>query len=101
MPDSNLYPITDRLVTRKEKENLLGSKGAVFWLTGLSGSGKSTLAIELEKSLLSKELHSTILDGDNLRSGINTDLGFSDQDRRENIRRTSEIARILKDSGWW
>ena len=99
MPDSNLYPITDRLVTRKEKENLLGSKGAVFWLTGLSGSGKSTLAIELEKSLLNKELHSTILDGDNLRSGINTDLGFSDQDRRENIRRTSEIAKILKDSG--
>ena len=93
MSESNIYPIYDKLATRKDKEVLLGCKGAAFWLLGLSGSGKSTLAIELEKRLLAKGIFSIILDGDNLRSGINQDLGFSEDDRRENIRRTSEIAK--------
>ena len=99
MSESNIYPINDKLATRKKKEVLMGCKGAAFWLLGLSGSGKSTLAIELEKRLLSKDIFSIILDGDNLRSGINQDLGFSEEDRRENIRRTSEIAKLLVKSG--
>ena len=99
MSESNIYPIYDKLATRKDKEVFLGCKGAAFWLLGLSGSGKSTLAIELEKRLLAKGIFSIILDGDNLRSGINQDLGFSEDDRRENIRRTSEIAKLLVKSG--
>ena len=99
MSESNIYPIYDKLATRKDKEVLLGCKGAAFWLLGLSGSGKSTLAIELEKRLLAKGIFSIILDGDNLRSGINQDLGFSEDDRRENIRRTSEISKLLVKSG--
>ena len=99
MPESNIYPIYDKLSTRKEKEAILGCKGGAFWLFGLSGSGKSTLAIELEKRLLSQGIFSIILDGDNLRSGVNQELGFSEDDRRENIRRTSEIAKLLVKSG--
>ena len=99
MSETNIYPIHDKLANRMHKEALLGCKAAAFWLLGLSGSGKSTLAIELEKRLLAKGIFSIILDGDNLRSGVNQDLGFSKDDRRENIRRTSEIAKILVKSG--
>ncbi|MBT3638160.1 MAG: adenylyl-sulfate kinase [Opitutae bacterium] len=99
MPDENIYPISDRLLRRPEKERQLGRKGAVFWLCGLSGSGKSTLAIELEKRLSDREVHSVVLDGDNLRSTLNKDLGFSDEDRKENLRRVSEVAKLLVDNG--
>ena len=99
MPDSNLYPISDRLLRRPEKERQLGRKGAVFWLCGLSGSGKSTLAIELEKRLSDRKIHSIVLDGDNLRSTLNKDLGFSNEDREENLRRVSEVAKLLVENG--
>ena len=99
MPDSNLHPISDRLIRRAEKERLLARKGGVFWLCGLSGSGKSTLAIELEKCLSDRNIHSIVLDGDNLRSTLNKDLGFSDADREENLRRVSEVAKLLVENG--
>ena len=99
MSHNNIHPIKDRLITKSEKEKLLGHTGAVFWLYGLSGSGKSTLVMEMEKRLHVKAVHSIILDGDNLRSGLNNDLGFSNEDRHENIRRVSEVAKILSDNG--
>lgn len=82
-----------------ERSRILGQKGSVFWFTGLSGSGKSTLADSVSAVLLEQEIPHTILDGDSLRLGINRDLGFSEEDRAENIRRTSEIAKILAESG--
>ena len=99
MPAENIYPISDRLLRRPQKEGQLGCKGAVFWLCGLSGSGKSTLAIELEERLAACSLHSIVLDGDNLRSTLNKDLGFSDEDREENLRRVSEVAKLLVTNG--
>jgi adenylylsulfate kinase len=99
MPAENIYPISDQLLRRPQKESQLGCKGAVFWLCGLSGSGKSTLAIELEKRLAARNLHSIVLDGDNLRSTLNNDLGFSDEDREENLRRVSEVAKLLVTNG--
>ncbi len=99
MKNQDIHPITDHLIPKSEKENLLGHKGLVFWLYGLSGSGKSTLVMEMEKRLHALGRNSIVLDGDNLRSGINADLGFSDDDREENVRRVSEIAKILSDNG--
>tara|TARA_B100001093_G_scaffold200591_1_gene192746 strand:- start:1272 stop:1874 length:603 start_codon:yes stop_codon:yes gene_type:complete len=99
MSKSNIYPISKSFVSRNEKEYLIGSKSGVFWLFGLSGSGKSTLAMELEKKLHSNHIYSIILDGDDLRSGLNQDLGFSVTDRRENIRRVSELAKTLCHAG--
>jgi adenylylsulfate kinase len=96
---SDIHPIDDRLIPQGQKEKLLGHKGAVFWLYGLSGSGKSTLAIEMEHRLHQQSIHSVVLDGDNLRSGLNSDLGFSNQDRGENIRRVSEIAKLFSANG--
>ena len=99
MNQINIHPINDRLLSRTDKQLLTGHSGSVFWLYGLSGSGKSTLALEMEKSLHDRNIHSVILDGDNLRSGLNKDLGFSDEDRRENIRRVSEMAKVLSENG--
>ena len=99
MPAENIHPVTSRLVKRSEKEGVLGHKGAAFWLCGLSGSGKSTLAVELEKKLTSESIHSIVLDGDNLRSTLNKDLGFSEEDREENLRRVSEVAKLLVGNG--
>lgn len=99
MPQDNIHPIHDKLSSRDLNAKISGSKGAVFWMCGLSGSGKSTLAIKLEQKLLSQGIFTVVLDGDNLRSGINKDLGFSDLDRKENIRRTSEIAKIFLNTG--
>ena len=99
MENNNLHPISDRLITKTEKDKLLGNKGMVFWLYGLSGSGKSTLAVEMEKRLHKKGTHSVVLDGDNLRSGLNKDLSFSDHDRDENVRRVSEVAKLLSHNG--
>ena len=95
----NIYPIFDRMLTRADKEQLLGQRGMMIWFTGLSGSGKSTIAIALERELQRRRLLCRILDGDNIRSGINNNLGFSPADRRENIRRIAEVARLFVDTG--
>lgn len=87
------------MLGRDSKEAQLKQKGHVFWFYGLSGSGKSTLANALERRLANEGFFTKILDGDNIRSGLNSDLGFSDADRVENIRRISEVARLFLDSG--
>lgn len=86
-------------VTREDRHNLLKQKGATLWFTGLSGSGKSTVAVELEKALLAKSKLAYRLDGDNVRLGINKNLGFSAEDRTENIRRVGEVSKLMADSG--
>ena len=97
--DNNVYPIFDRMQTRADKEQLLGQRGIMIWFTGLSGSGKSTIAIALERELSQRGLLCRILDGDNIRSGINNNLGFSADDRRENIRRIAEVGKLFVDTG--
>lgn len=96
---NNIHPIFDRMETRADKERLLGQRGCVIWFTGLSGSGKSTLAIALERELAARGILCRILDGDNVRCGINAGLGFSEEDRRENIRRVAEVCRLFVDTG--
>ena len=96
---THIYPIFDRMLTRTDKETLLGQRGRMVWFTGLSGSGKSTLAIALERELHRRGILCRILDGDNIRSGINNNLGFSEEDRIENIRRIAEIGRLFVDTG--
>lgn len=95
----NIYPIFDRMLTRADKEQLLGQRGMMIWFTGLSGSGKSTIAIALERELQRRRLLCRILDGDNIRSGINSNLGFSSEDRVENIRRIAEVGKLFVDTG--
>ena len=95
----HIYPIFDKMLTRADKEALLGQRGLMLWMTGLSGSGKSTLAIAIERELQRRGILCRILDGDNIRSGINSNLGFSPADRRENIRRIAEVARLFVDTG--
>lgn len=97
--DNNIYPIFDRMMTRADKENLLGQHSVMIWFTGLSGSGKSTIAIALERELHSRGIMCRILDGDNIRSGINNNLGFTAEDRMENIRRIAEISKLFVDTG--
>jgi adenylylsulfate kinase len=87
------------LITKSDRQKLLGQKSSVIWLTGLSGSGKSTIANELSLRLQKLGKLSYTLDGDNIRMGLNKDLGFSEEDRKENIRRISEVAKLLSDSG--
>lgn len=86
-------------VTREARENRRGHRGAVLWFTGLSASGKSTLATEVEKELFSEGYFSYVLDGDNFRHSLNGDLGFSPEDRTENIRRVGEVAKLFAESG--
>jgi adenylylsulfate kinase len=86
-------------VTRADREQLNGHKGACVWLTGLSGSGKSTIAVDLEKALWSRGVRAYILDGDNIRHGLNKNLGFAPADRTENIRRIGEVAKLFVDAG--
>lgn len=86
-------------MSRDDKEQLLNQRGMMLWFTGLSGSGKSTVAIALERELHSRGLLCRILDGDNIRSGINNNLGFSAEDRVENIRRIAEVGRLFVDTG--
>jgi adenylylsulfate kinase len=95
----HIYPDFKRIVSRQEKEKRLNQKSKVIWLTGLSGSGKTTLATALERNLFNKGYLIQILDGDNIRTGINNNLGFSPEDRIENIRRIAEIAKLLINSG--
>lgn len=99
MKNKHIYPIFDRMLSRADKEELLGQKGVMLWLTGLSGSGKSTLAIALERELHRRGLLCRILDGDNIRTGINNNLGFSEEDRIENIRRIAEVGKLFVDTG--
>lgn len=82
-----------------DRERLNTHRGSTIWFTGLSASGKSTLAVSLEKQLFERECHTYILDGDNIRHGLNKDLGFSPEDRAENIRRIAEVSAILRDCG--
>ncbi|MBW2293068.1 MAG: adenylyl-sulfate kinase [Deltaproteobacteria bacterium] len=86
-------------VTRTEREEMLGQKGVTVWFTGLSGSGKSTVAVAAEAALRDQGRLTYILDGDNIRQGLNSNLGFSPEDRTENIRRIGEVARLFTDAG--
>ncbi len=95
----NIHPEYDRQVSSEAKQELLGQRGLVLWMYGLSGSGKSTVANALEKKLHAEGRYVVMLDGDNLRSGLNAGLGFTDQDRQENIRRTAELAKLLSRNG--
>lgn len=97
--ENHIYPIFDRMLGRKDKEDLLHQHSVMIWFTGLSGSGKSTLAIALERELQNRGLLCRILDGDNIRSGINNNLRFTAEDRVENIRRIAEIGKLFVDTG--
>jgi len=95
----NIYPVFDRIYDRKVKEEILRQSAKVIWFTGFSGSGKTTLASNLEKELFFRRFFCQVLDGDNIRSGINSNLGFSKEDRLENIRRISEVSKLLINTG--
>jgi len=86
-------------ITREDRERLKGHKSFILWFTGLSGSGKSTLSHKVEERLHEMGIHTYVLDGDNVRQGLNKDLGFSEEDRRENIRRIGEVAKLFVDAG--
>jgi adenylylsulfate kinase len=96
---AHIYPVFDRIIPRAEKEEKLKQKSKVIWFTGLSGSGKTTLATALERGLFGKGFLTQVLDGDNIRSGINNNLGFSNTDRMENIRRIAEISKLFINCG--
>lgn len=95
----NIHPIFDTILQKSDKEKLLNQKGLVIWMVGLSGSGKSTVAKALEAYLHSKGHLTTLLDGDNLRTGVNKNLGFSEEDRIENIRRAAEVSKLFAENG--
>ena len=86
-------------VDKQQRQTRFGHKSAVLWFTGLSGSGKSTIAVELEKQLFERNINSYVLDGDNVRFGLNRNLGFSAEDRTENIRRIGEVSKLFVDAG--
>ena len=95
----NIYPISDQMMSRSDKEALLCQRGVMVWFTGLSGSGKSTIAMGVERELHKRGILCRILDGDNIRAGINSNLGFSAEDRMENIRRIAEIGKLFVQTG--
>jgi len=95
----NIFTFHDRLIQQAEKEKLLGQKAICLWLTGLSGSGKSTIAQLLEQKLHDMGKLTMLLDGDNIRDGLNSNLGFSEEDRMENIRRISEVNKLFNSCG--
>ena len=95
----NIYPVFDRIYDRKVKEEILRQSAKVIWFTGLSGSGKTTLASNLEKELFFRRFFCQVLDGDNIRTGINNNLGFCKEDRLENIRRIAEVSKLLINTG--
>ena len=97
--ENNIYPIFDKTLQRSDREKLLKQRGKMIWFTGLSGSGKSTLAIALERELYERGVLCQILDGDNIRTGINNNLGFSEADRTENIRRIAEVSKLFVNCG--
>jgi len=96
---TNIHPVFDRIIGREEKEQFLNQKARVIWMTGLSGSGKTTIAIGLEKELQRRGFLTQVLDGDNIRTGINKNLGFSEEDRTENIRRIAEASKLFVNCG--
>ncbi len=97
--DNNIFPVFGELLQRQHKEALLKQHAKVFWLTGLSGSGKTTIAIELEKELHKQGFLTQVIDGDNVRTGLNGNLGFSLEDRTENIRRIAEVSKLFVNCG--
>ncbi|MCB9188887.1 MAG: adenylyl-sulfate kinase [Flavobacteriales bacterium] len=97
--DNNIFSVFDELLPREEKEKLLNQRGKVIWMTGLSGSGKTTLAKYLEKKLHELNYLTQVLDGDNIRTGINNNLSFSEDDRKENIRRIAEVSKLFVNCG--
>jgi len=96
---NNIHSVFDELIQKPEKEAFLKQRGKVVWMTGLSGSGKTTLAKHLERQLLEKGYFSKLLDGDNVRAGLNKGLGFSEEDRQENIRRIAEVSKLFSEGG--
>ena len=96
---NNIHPNFSAFVSRGKKENILNQRAKVLWFTGLSGSGKSTIAAGLDDLLNQKGFITAVLDGDNVRTGINSNLGFSEEDRTENIRRIAEIAKLMLTIG--
>ena len=98
-PSENIFPVFDKIISKEKKEKLLNQKGKVVWLTGLSGSGKTTIALQLEKELYKLGFLVQILDGDNIRAGINNNLSFSEGDRTENIRRIAEVSKLFLNCG--
>ena len=95
----NIYPVFHKIIQREDKERRLHQKAVVVWFTGLSGAGKTTLARLLEEELFNRNFMVQILDGDNIRTGINSNLSFSEDDRRENIRRIAEVSRLFLNCG--
>ncbi|MEZ5025491.1 MAG: adenylyl-sulfate kinase [Chitinophagales bacterium] len=96
---NNIHPIFSQLLQRSDKQNLLKQNAVCIWMTGLSGSGKSTIAQGLEKRLYADGFLTAVLDGDNIRTGINNNLGFSEADRNENIRRIAEVNKLFLSNG--
>ncbi|MCD4788809.1 MAG: adenylyl-sulfate kinase, partial [Bacteroidales bacterium] len=97
--DNNIFPVFHKIIQRKDKEKLLNQKSKVIWLTGLSGAGKTTVAKHLDDELYKRGFVTQILDGDNIRSGINNNLTFSEDDRYENIRRIAEVSKLFLNCG--
>jgi len=97
--NNNIFPVFDNILSKENKEKQLNQKAKVIWMTGLSGSGKTTIAIEVEKRLYEKGYIVQILDGDNIRVGISSNLSFSNKDRLENIRRISEVSKLFINCG--
>ncbi len=97
--EGNIFTIFDEMLSREEKQELLEQKAVVIWLTGLSGSGKSTIAKALERMIHADGKLCQLLDGDNIRAGINNNLGFSAEDRKENIRRIAEVSKLFVNCG--
>lgn len=95
---NNLYPIQTK-VSKEQREQLMQQRAKLIWFTGLSGSGKSTLAVQLEAQLFARGFKTYLLDGDNIRTGLNKDLSFADEGRVENIRRIGEVSKLLLDAG--
>lgn len=95
----HIHPVFDQILNRADKERMLGQRGFTLWLTGLSGAGKTTLARHAEKELVAQGFLTQVLDGDNIRTGINNNLGFGEEDRRENIRRIAEVTKLFVQCG--
>ena len=99
IPSNNIFSVFDKILSKEEKESMLKQRAITVWLTGLSGSGKTTIAIGLEQKLHQLGYLTQVLDGDNIRSGINNNLGFTDEDRTENVRRIAEISKLFVNCG--
>jgi adenylylsulfate kinase len=99
MKQKNIHPVFNKILQRPEKEKLLNQKAKVIWMTGLSGAGKTTIGAGIERELNKRGHLTQVLDGDNIRSGINNNLGFSAEDRFENIRRIAEVSKLFLNCG--